>query len=84
MLYLNLPLIKTLMKRNINYIKTWKRAVIITRIMLGKTIAVHNGKDFINVFVSDKMLNRKLGEFSITRKYPKHPIKDKYLKKKKK
>ena len=53
-------------------IKTWSRACTITPDMIGFTFAVHNGKDFIDVLVSDEMVGHKLGEFSPTRKFVKH------------
>ncbi len=53
-------------------IKTWSRACTITPDMIGFTFAVHNGKDFIDVLVSDEMVGHKLGEFSPTRKFTKH------------
>jgi len=53
-------------------IKTWKRASTITPEMVGLTFAVHNGKNFINVFVDENMVGHKLGEFSPTRKFIVH------------
>ncbi|MEN8252225.1 MAG: 30S ribosomal protein S19 [Patescibacteria group bacterium] len=53
-------------------IKTWSRACTITPDMIGFTFAVHNGKDFIDVLVSDEMVGHKLGEFSPTRKFNRH------------
>lgn len=53
-------------------IKTWARACTITPEMLGFTFAVHNGKDFINVFVAEEMVGHKLGEFAQTRKFSRH------------
>ena len=53
-------------------IKTWSRACTITPDMIGFTFAVHNGKDFIDVLVSDEMVGHKLGEFSPTRKFTRH------------
>ena len=40
--------------------------------MIGFTFAVHNGKDFVNVFVTEEMVGHKLGEFSPTRKFSRH------------
>ncbi|MCD6528636.1 30S ribosomal protein S19 [bacterium] len=53
-------------------IKTWARDCTITPEMVGFTFAVHNGKDFIPVFVTEEMVGHKLGEFSPTRKFIKH------------
>jgi len=53
-------------------IKTWRRASTITPEMVGMTFGVHNGKNFINVFVEENMVGHKLGEFSPTRKFVVH------------
>lgn len=53
-------------------IKTWARACTITPEMVGMTFSVHNGKDFIAVFVDENMVGHKLGEFSPTRKFLGH------------
>lgn len=53
-------------------IKTWARACTITPEMVGMTFSVHNGKDFIAVFVDENMVGHKLGEFSPTRKFFSH------------
>lgn len=53
-------------------IKTWARASTITPEMVGMTFLVHNGRDFLNVFVDENMVGHKLGEFSLTRKFVKH------------
>lgn len=50
-------------------IKTWSRRSDIIPEMVGLTMAVHNGKKFIPVFVSENMVGQKLGEFSPTRTY---------------
>ncbi len=55
-------------KRN-NVIKTWSRRSTIFPEMVGITFAVHNGKKFIPVFVSENMVGHKLGEFSPTRTF---------------
>ena len=55
-----------------NVIKTWSRASTITPDFVGMTIAVHNGKQFIPVYVTENMVGHKLGEFSPTRKFRKH------------
>ena len=53
-------------------IKTWSRASMIIPDMVGETIAVHNGKTFVPVFVTENMVGHKLGEFSPTRNYKGH------------
>ncbi len=53
-------------------IKTWSRACTISPIFVGITFAVHNGKVFTPVFVSENMVGHKLGEFSPTRKFRGH------------
>lgn len=53
-------------------IKTWSRSSMIIPDMVGETIAVHNGKTFIPVFVTENMVGHKLGEFSPTRNFRGH------------
>lgn len=53
-------------------IKTWSRDSVITPEMVGFTIAVHNGKKHIPVFIIEDMVGHRLGEFSQTRKFVKH------------
>jgi len=53
-------------------IKTWKRACQIPPEFIGHTLAVHNGKNFINVFVAEGMVGHRLGEFSPTRVFRGH------------
>ena len=53
-------------------IKTWSRASMITPDFVGITVAVHNGKKFIPVFVNENMVGHKLGEFSPTRTFRGH------------
>ena len=53
-------------------IKTWARGSMIIPDMVGQTIAVHNGKTFIPVFVTENMVGHKLGEFAPTRTYKGH------------
>ena len=55
-----------------NIIKTWSRRSTITPEFIGHTFAVHNGKKFIPVYVSENMVGHKLGEFSPTRTYRGH------------
>ncbi len=56
-------------------IKTWSRRSVITPEMVGLTIAVHNGKRFIPVFITENMVGHKLGEFSPTRTFKGHTTK---------
>jgi small subunit ribosomal protein S19 len=63
-------------------IKTWSRRSDIIPDMVGLTFAVHNGKKFVPVYVSENMVGHKLGEFSPTRTYFGHAA-DKKAKKKK-
>ncbi len=53
-------------------IKTWSRESVIFPEMVGFTIAVHDGKKHIPVFISEAMVGHKLGEFSPTRKFVRH------------
>ena len=53
-------------------IKTWSRRSTITPELLGQTFAVHNGKKFIPVFVTENMVGHKLGEFAPTRTFFSH------------
>ena len=53
-------------------IKTWSQASMISPDFVGKTIAVHNGRQFIPVFITENMVGHKLGEFSPTRTFRGH------------
>jgi small subunit ribosomal protein S19 len=53
-------------------IKTWSRRSTISPEMIGYTFAVHNGKKFVPVYVTDNMVGHKLGEFSPTRTFYSH------------
>ena len=53
-------------------IKTWSRRSTIYPEFIGHTFAVHNGKEFIPVYVTEDMVGHKLGEFSLTRKFGGH------------
>ncbi len=53
-------------------IKTWSRRSTIYPEFVGHTFAVHNGKEFIPVYVTEDMVGHKLGEFSLTRKFGGH------------
>ena len=56
-------------------IKTWSRRSDVTPEMVGHTIAVHNGKKFIPVYITENMVGHKLGEFSPTRMFKGHAAK---------
>jgi small subunit ribosomal protein S19 len=56
-------------------VKTWSRRSTILPEMIGHTIAVHNGKKFIPVYVTENMVGHKLGEFSPTRTFKGHGMK---------
>jgi small subunit ribosomal protein S19 len=57
---------------DLGVIKTWARASTISPEMVGFKFGVHNGKDHIEVFVTEEMVGHKLGEFALTRKFIKH------------
>ncbi len=58
-------------------IKTWARASTITPDMVGRTIAVYNGRVHVPVLISENMVGHKFGEFSPTRKFRRHGGKEK-------
>ncbi|MGL5034906.1 MAG: 30S ribosomal protein S19 [Microcystaceae cyanobacterium] len=74
-------LLKKIEKLNVRgekqVIKTWSRASTILPDMVGHTIAVHNGKQHVPVFVSEQMVGHKLGEFAPTRTFRSHAKGDK-------
>lgn len=53
-------------------VKTWVRASTVTPEMVSRTVAVHNGRVHVPVFISENMVGHKLGEFAPTRKFRKH------------
>jgi small subunit ribosomal protein S19 len=53
-------------------IKTWARASVITPEMIGHRFAIHNGRNFNEVRISEDMVGHRLGEFSLTRKFIRH------------
>ncbi|MBI2679283.1 MAG: 30S ribosomal protein S19 [Candidatus Koribacter versatilis] len=55
-------------------VRTWSRRSTISPEMVGHTIAVHNGKKFIPVYVTENMVGHKLGEFSPTRQFKGHSM----------
>jgi len=73
--YIDAKLLKKVMALGVNdktVIKTWARACTISPEMVGRTIAIHNGKTHVPVLVSENMVGHKLGEFSPTRKFRGH------------
>lgn len=58
-------------------IKTWSRRSTITPDFIGLTFAVHNGKKFVPVYVTDNMVGHKFGEFALTRTFNGHTAADK-------
>ena len=56
-------------------LRTWSRRSTIVPEFIGHTIAVHNGKKFIPVYVTENMVGHKLGEFSLTRTFKGHSVK---------
>ncbi|MEI9966073.1 MAG: 30S ribosomal protein S19 [Candidatus Moraniibacteriota bacterium] len=74
-LYVDQRLLKKLEGKKLGdrtVIKTWSRASVISPEMVGFTFGVHNGRDFISVFVTEEMVGHRLGEFSPTRKFYRH------------
>lgn len=59
-------------KNERNVLKTWSRRSTIIPEFIGHTLAVHNGRKFIPVYVTENMVGHKLGEFSATRTYRGH------------
>ncbi|MGB2925638.1 MAG: 30S ribosomal protein S19 [Limnothrix sp.] len=74
-------LLKKIDKLNANgdkqVIKTWSRASTILPQMVGHTVAVHNGRQHVPVFISEQMVGHKLGEFAPTRTFRGHAKSDK-------
>lgn len=64
--------VAALAKDDRTIIKTWARASSIPPEFVGRTIAVHNGKTHVPVFITENMVGHKLGEFSPTRKFRRH------------
>ena len=58
--------------RDKKVIKTWARASVIAPDFVGHTIAIHNGRKFIPIYISEQMVGHKLGEFSPTRFFKGH------------
>jgi small subunit ribosomal protein S19 len=59
-------------QRDKKVIKTWSRRSTVIPDMVGHTIAVHNGRKFVPIYVSENMVGHKLGEFAVTRTFKGH------------
>jgi small subunit ribosomal protein S19 len=59
-------------QRDKKVIKTWSRRSTITPDMVGHTIAIHNGRKFVPVYIAENMVGHKLGEFAATRTFKGH------------
>ena len=74
--YIADTLLKKVEKQNTDndksVIKTWSRSSTILPVMIGHTIAVHNGRDHVPVYISENMVGNKLGDFALTRTYRGH------------
>ena len=74
--YINVSLEKKVLSMNESgkksVVKTWARASVISPDFVGHTIAGHNGKNFIPVYITENMVGHKLGEFSPTRTFRGH------------
>jgi small subunit ribosomal protein S19 len=74
--YLDERLVKRILQMNEKnekrVIRTWSRSCTITPEMVGHTVAVHNGRKFVPVFMTENMVGHKMGEFSPTRTFKTH------------
>ena len=74
--FVDLPLLEKIEAQNQNdekkVIKSWSRRSTIVPEMIGHTIAIHNGKKFLPVYISENMVGHKLGEFAPTRMFRGH------------
>lgn len=68
---------------NKEIVQSWSRASTILPIMIGHTIAMYNGREHVPIFITDRMIGHKLGEFSPTRTFRGHIKNDKKLSRKK-
>lgn len=68
---------------NKKIIQSWSRASTVLPIMIGHTIAMYNGREHVPIFITDRMIGHKLGEFSPTRTFRGHIRDDKKLSRKK-
>jgi small subunit ribosomal protein S19 len=70
--YVDPNIMKKILRKDAQPIKTWARASEISPEMVGWLFAVHNGKDFIEVRVTEDMIGHRFGEFAQTRKFTRH------------
>ncbi len=74
--YVEDSLVKKIMKAKESgkreVIKTWSRRSMVTPEFVGMTFAIHNGKKFVSVFITENMVGHRLGEFAITRTFRLH------------
>jgi small subunit ribosomal protein S19 len=74
--FVDVKLLKKIQKFNESgerkIVKTWARASVITPDFVGHTLAIHNGKKFLPIFVSEQMVGHRLGEFAPTRTFKGH------------
>jgi small subunit ribosomal protein S19 len=77
--FVDVPLLEKVEVMNRNndkkVIKTWSRRSTVVPEMVGHTVAVHNGKKFIPVYITENMVGHKLGEFAPTRQFKGHTTK---------
>lgn len=71
-LHLEKKVLEAVEQNNKRPIKTWSRRSMVTPDMIGLTIAVHNGRQHMPVFITEDMVGHKLGEFSPTRTFRGH------------
>nr|QHN54314.1 ribosomal protein S19 [Arisaema franchetianum] len=74
--YLLVKIDKLNIREEKEIIVTWSRASTIIPIMIGHTIAIHNGKEHLPIYITDRMVGHKLGEFAPTRTYGRHARND--------
>ena len=81
--YIDEKLMKKISEMNKNdekkVLKTWARASMIIPEFVGHTLAIHNGRKFIPVFITENMVGHRLGEFALTRIFKGHSSKEKRL-----
>ncbi|MBI4656360.1 MAG: 30S ribosomal protein S19 [Elusimicrobia bacterium] len=74
--YVDIRLLEKIQKMGVSGekkpIKTWSRSCTIIPEFVGQTFLVHNGKKFLNVYITERMVGHKLGEFSFTRLFKGH------------
>lgn len=68
---------KAIAEKSKRPIKTWSRRSMVFPEMVGLTVAIHNGRQHVPVFISENMVGHKLGEFAVTRTFKGHQAGDK-------